>query len=242
MPNPNNSTRDADPKSASRARLWFNRSLALRLIGAGALIFAGWWVINWANTDAPDAPVTSGDQPTIRIENLRSFVVREGGKRLWQLAAREIIVAPDKSYTEARNVSRGTFFRDDREFLHLSAQKVRLWNQTNNLEASGGVKVSGPDQFSFQTPKANWDAAQKRVSCPENVKASLRGLDFSAPALLYEWEKGDLICPKTAQIVGNGFVLRAPNARASTKTRIVTLGGGAELIFDPKTVKLPAKS
>lgn len=233
MRDPQKVQRDARPlRQASRFRWFFGR-----LIGLGALVFGIWWIIEWANTDAPDAPVTSGSAPTIRIQNLRSFVVRKDGEKLWQLAAREILVAPDKSYTDARNVSRGVLFRDDQPFLHLSAQKVRLWNQSNDLEASGSVQVSGPQKFSFQTQSARWNNAQKRIVCPQPVRASLRDLDFQTARLAYDWEKGDLTCPQSVQISGDGVFLKAPNAKASTKTRVVTLGGGAELVFDPKIIE-----
>ena len=219
-------------RQASRLRLWFGR-----MMGLGTLVFGVWWIIEWANTDPPDAPITSGDAPTIRMENLRSFVARKNGKKLWQLAAREILVAPDKSYTDARGVSRGVFFRDDHPFLHLSAQKVRLWNQTNDLEATGTVSVTGPQKFFFRTQSARWNNAQKRIVCPKPVRASLRGLDFQTPTLFYNWDAGDFYCPKPAQVSGEGLSLKAGTVKASTKTRIVTLGGGAELVFDPKTVK-----
>ena len=216
-----------------RLRRFFKRfGPYLSLLGAGALLVA---LLVWLNDEAPPAKTKQTYVSPLQIENLRSFTIRKDGQKVWEIAAKTVALSDKGDMTIAQNVSRATFFREGQPFLHLKAPHVRLSNLTNNLEATGGVFASGPDQFSFNTPLVRWLNKTKLVQCPQNVRATLRAFEFDAPALIYSWNTGEVLCKQKVELRTEGAVLRSSMLKANVKSRKIELGGGVELVFDPKT-------
>ncbi|RYG65997.1 LPS export ABC transporter periplasmic protein LptC [bacterium] len=203
-------------------------------------VAAGVWLWQWVSTDDQGAPVTETSvEPSLQIENLQSFLVRRDGKPLWEISARRVAVSADRQSTQASKVEKGTLFRDGKPFINLSANNVFLSNVTNDLEATGGVKASGPNGFSFETTKAFWKSRTQIVDCPKPVTANLKGLIFETKNLRYNWEKGVLTCPDPVEVRAPGAVLRGKNMEVSLKTRQVKLSGGVEMVFNPNSAKIP---
>lgn len=163
--------------------------------------------------------------------------VSKDGKRLWQFDAARIELSPDGGQTFAHRVTNGIFFRDEKPFLHLSARLVHLENASNNLEATGGVKATGDDRFSVSSRLVRWNYAQKSLSCPTAVKAQLRDFSFDAPRLKYQWDTGALTCEQPIELRAPGIRLGAKRLNASTKTRVLELGGGVHLSFDTTKIR-----
>ena len=210
-----------------------------RLIIVGALLWSGSLLWNWVNTES-EAEQQAGDTSSpMRVEGLKSFVVRKDGQRHWQITADSVAVVQNGDAWLARGVSKATLFRDDKPWLFLSAPRVRLSNLSKNLDAVGGVKATGPDQFSFSTPQARWLDRKKLVEIPGPARAQLRGMSFSAPNLSYQWDKGALSCADQVEVRAPGAVLRGSKLEANLKTRQIELGGGVELVFVPGVAKLP---
>lgn len=214
--------------AATRARL---KRLILTGLSVGAVVW-GW---NWLSVDETGNPVTAkSDEPSVQIKNLQSFLVRRDGLPLWEISAQNVSVEADGVTTTATRIGRGILYRDGKPFLNLSAPRLRFFKTTNDLEATGGVTATGPNQFSFQTPRALWKSREKIVVCPQPVKAQLRGLHFGTPNLSYDWDKGVLNCPQAVEVRGQGLVLRGEKLEATLKTRQVRLEGAIEMIFEPK--------
>ena len=210
-----------------------------RLVLLAASVGAGVWLWNWLSVDETGNPVSAkSDEPAIRVENLKSFLVRRDGLPLWQISAQNVIVAADGATTTATRIGRGLLYRDGKPFLHLAAPRLRFFNTTNDLEASGGVSATGPDGFSFQTMRAKWKNREKIVECPQQVQSQLRGLHFGTPQLFYDWNKGVLNCAKPVEVIGKGVVLRGQKLEATLKTREVRLNGGVEMIFEPHAANI----
>lgn len=161
-----------------------------------------------------------------------SLLSRKDGAKLWQFDAQTIEPSPDGSQTFAHHVSNGLLFRGGKAILHLSAQSVRLNNTTKDVEATGGVKASGNDRFSVASSVVRWNYARRLLMCPAKVEATLRDFHFQAPHLNYNWESGDLVCQAPVELNAPGVRLKATSLKASTKTRVLTLGGGSEMSFD----------
>lgn len=220
------------------------RGLALlvrlrRFVVLAVSVGASVWLWNWLSVDETGAPITQqSGEPSMEIENLKSLLVRSHGQPLWQLSAQRVVVATDGSSTTATGIGKGIYFRNGQPFLKLAAPLVRLSSSTNDLQASGGVTASGPNDFSFRTSRALWRSQKKIVDCPTPVVAQLKGLQFQTPRLSYDWDKGLLKCPQPVEVVGRGVVLRGQRLEATLKTRQIKLLGGAELIFDPTVAKV----
>lgn len=228
--NPNIARGAVDSSTAPRVRLgvWARR-LIVALSAGTALI----WIVFWALDEGPNPPTSTNKAP-LEVRDLRSLLVRDSnGKPLWQIAAASVQLAPDSGVTTLRQVSRGVLFRDGAQFLTMSARLVRV-AASRDLDASGGVNANGPDGFSFQTARARWWNRAKRVDCPEAVAATLRGLQFRAPQLRYEWDKGQLSCPKPVEVKGQGVTLRGNRMNVKVKERVVKLSGGFEMVIDPR--------
>jgi hypothetical protein len=202
---------------------------------AGALVGAALLGV-WAWRDDDIAPAQREQLPAYTMER-PSITVRKEGARLWQFDAAQIEPSPDGTQTFARKLSNGILFRADKPLLHLSAARVRLDNTSNNVEASGGVKASAPNRFSVASAVVKWDYARKLLSCPESLKARLRDFRFNAPHLEYNWESGELACNAPVELHAPGLEVRAGRLKASTKSRVLDLGGGAQLSFDPRTAR-----
>lgn len=191
-------------------------------------------IVRWGFQDDAIAPVSPEPEPPLIAEKTTQ-TVRVDGKRLWQFDASRIELSPDGSQTYAHRVSNGILFRDDKPFLHLSAPLVHLENTSNNVEASGGVKASGANRFAVSSRLVRWNYEKKRLLCPLTVTAQLRDFSFDAPRLKYQWDAGELTCDAPVELRAPGILLGAKRLKASTKTRVLELGGGVHLSFDART-------
>lgn len=222
----------SSPVAVRRAqrRLWVRRGIVM--CGTGVVLLVGLWGFQ----DDEISPVAPEQVPPIIAEQT-SQTVRKDGKRLWHFNAARIELSPDGSQTFAHRVTDGILFRDDQPFLRLSARLVHLENASNNVEATGGVKATGNEHFSVASRLVRWNYGAKRLSCPTPVEAELRDFRFDAPRLNYQWDSGDLICEQPVELRAPGIRLGAKRLKASTKTRVLELGGGVHLSFDTKKAR-----
>ena len=195
---------------------------------------------NWVTTESP-AEQNAGDFSSPRVVvGLKWFLVRrDDGQKHWEVAADSARVVDNGDAWLALKVSKAVLFRDDRPWIVMTAPRVRYSNLSKNLDAVGGVKASGPEKFSFETPQARWLDLKKLVEIPGNVKARLRDMEFAAPNLTYQWEKGDLQSPGPVEVRVKGGVLRGAQMTANINTRQVNFGRDVELIFVPGVVQVP---
>lgn len=212
----------------------------LALLGVAAWGTFNLW--NWVTTESVEEQRAGDTSSPLKVQGLNSFVVRKDNKKYWEVAADSAQVVDHGDAWLALGVSRAVLFRDDKSWITMSAPRVRLSNLSKNLDAVGGVKASGPEGFSFETPQARWLSAKKLVEVPGAVRAKLREMEFSAPNLTYQWEKGELESPGPVEVRVPGGVLRGSKLRANVNTSQVKLSGGTELIFVPGVAKLPQKS
>jgi len=213
------------PSRSAMRRVWF-----VRLGGVGAVVVAV-ALGRWAWRDDELAPVPGAPEPSFVMVHPR-FISRENGAKLWQFNADKIEPSPDGSQMFARHVSNGVLFRGDKPILHLSADTVRLNNTSKDVEATGGVRASGSDQFSVASTIVRWNYARKLLMCPSKVEAKLRDWHFVAPHLNFNWSSGELACNSPVELEAPGVRMKATSLVASTKTRHLQLGGGTEMSFD----------
>lgn len=206
-----------------------------RLLGVVALSVVG-VIVWWGFRDDEISPVAPEPVPPIIVEKTRQ-IVRKDGHRLWQFDARKIELSPDGSQTLAHNVSNGVLFKEDKPILRLSAPLVHLENNSNNVDANGGVKASGNNRFSISSRMVRWNYQRKVLACPTAVKANLRDFSFDAPYLQYKWDTGALTCDSPVELQAPGVRLGAKRLKASTNNRLIELEGDVRLTFYPKTAR-----
>ena len=184
-------------------------------------------------TRAPDA---------IRVEGLKSFLVRKNGLPLWKLSADSIAVDADGVNTQATHVKDGTWFKDGKPYLKLTARTVRLRNATNDLMASGGIVASGPSGFHLVTSSVLWTEKLRSLFCDHPVRFQVHNWDISTAMMNYHVGTSTLDCGKKVVLTAPGARLTAGRLTAELGPRRVTLSGGVELVFDPRVAKAPALS
>ena len=226
----------------SRALRLFLQSAPGRLVALGVFGWGTFNLWNWVTTESVEEQRAGDTSSPIKIQGLKSFTVRKDDKKYWEVAADSAQVVDNGDAWLALGVSKAVLFRDEQSWITMSAPRVRLSNLSKNLDGVGGVKASGPEGFAFETPQARWLSAKKLVEIPGAVRASLREMQFSAPNLTYQWEKGELESPGPVEVRVPGGVLRGSKLRANVNSNQVQLSGGTELIFVPGVAKLPQKS
>lgn len=207
-------------------------AFALVLVALG--VWKGPALRRWLsdNDTLSKAPATA--QPSVVAEGAQRIVVRDtAGRKAWEFAARRIVVSPDKVYCTATDVSRAVVYRDGRPFLKLKAQQVRLNQQTRDLEATGTVDASGPDGLTVRTQHATWAHETQRLTCPGDVRATLRGMTITTKAALYDVRAGKLHCPQAIHVTAHHAHFEATNVVADTKTSKITFNQGVHLAIAP---------
>ena len=213
----------------------FGRVLLLAVAAWGA--FNLW---NWVTTESVEEQRAGDLSSPIKVEGLKSFLVRrDDGRKQWEVAADSARVIDNGDAWLAQNVSKAVLFRDDKSWITMSAPRVRYSNLSKNLDAVGGVRARGPENFSFSTPQARWLEAKKLVEIPGKVGARLREMEFAAPNLFYQWEKGELESAGPVEVRVQGGVLRGAQMTTNINTRQVKFGRDVELVFVPGVAKLP---
>ena len=213
----------------------FGRLLLLALTGWGA--FALW---NWVTTESVEEQQAGDTSSPVKIEGIPSFLVfTDDGKKHWEVAADSAQVVDNGDAWLAKGVSKAVLFRDEQPWITMRAPRVRYSNLSRNLDAVGGVTAQGPENFSFSTPQARWLEQKKLVEIPGAVRARLREMEFAAPNLVYQWEKGELESPGAVEVRVKGGVLRGKGMKTNINTRVVQLGRDVELVFVPGVATLP---
>lgn len=219
-----------EPRSLRKSP--FGRALrSLAGLCALGLLTAGIWNLVQEEPVAP-TPAAS-PAPAIRVEGLRSLLVKEKGQPRWKLVARSIDVAADGSSTVVRQVEQGTWYRQGKPYLFLKAPSLVLNNATNDVRAEGGLELKGPSGLLVKTARARWQQITQRLVCPAEVRATVQGWEIDAGSLTYSVPSSRLECAGSVQLRMSGGGLKAPRMVANIQKRTVELSGGVELTFLP---------
>lgn len=211
-------------------------SVVLGVIFGGAAILAYPGFVRWlTDTGGSGGRLVVTNAPSIVAEGAQSIVVRDArGRKAWEFSAKRITLSPDRLYYTVTEVQRGILYRNGKPFLKLKAHQVRLNQQTRDLEATGTVSASGPDGLTVRSERADWKHQVQRLTCPDDVHASIRGLKIDTRAAYYEAKTGKLHCPQTVMIKSERATLQGANAVADTKTRRVEFNQAVHLAITPR--------
>lgn len=184
-----------------RAPFRLSRRAGIRLAFIAASLPAAIAVGRWLREDEANEPLTNnGLRPSLEAIGAQSIIVRENGRKVWEFSADRITISPDKRFATATNMKRGVLFRNGKPFLTVSAATVQLNQETHNWQATGKLQASGPDGFSIVTSRATWSHRRERLSCPDAVRAKLRGMEIETRGVFYEAKTGQLKCPASVEV------------------------------------------
>jgi len=203
--------RPASPLSrrAGRSRL----HVLFILVSFAALLVGGVFLTRWLAEESENiAQSEDKTTPSIEIVNAQSMILREDGKKVFEVSAQRITISPDHHYVDAWKVDKGVMFRDGKPFLQIAADKVRINQQSRDMVATGLVKAHGADGFSLRTKQANWRHFKKILLCPKPVDATLRGVKLTTSTASYDTQKKLLTCPQPVRAVSKDTTFTARSA------------------------------
>jgi len=181
----------------------------------------------------PEAPEL---RPTekIRAEKV-SLTVRSGGKKLWELEAKEVVLSKDEQTLIVEGLDRAVLYKQGKPYLTVTAERARANNVTKTVVVEGGVKAVTADGLLIRTERIEWDDKERKLLCPGEVVVSGKGVTVSTRSVAFYVEKGLLVCPSPVEAwTPEGGRLFAQKLRADVKRGILTLEGKVRAIIPVK--------
>jgi len=201
---------------------------------AGALVFSlGLTVIllrSWLGQRGPGHLSSKpGDESSadisVDIEGVNALVVRQDGKKLWEMTADRIIISKDRTVTKIQGLRNGTYFRDDEPLMSFRAKVLRLNSVTKNIEIDGEVQVTAYNGLLFTTDHVSWRAQRRVLICPGEITASLRKMLFRSKRLELYPDENRLICPNAVRVTIGASLLTGTRLVANLDTENVEIVG-----------------
>jgi hypothetical protein len=188
-------------------------------------------------------PLAPEDIPTdlgLEIKGVNGLIIRSKGKKEWELTAKKITISKDKSLIEVEGLQKAAYFRDDREVLNLSADRLRFNSLSRNLELIGHVRLTTLHGLLLTTSRVLWDSGKRRILCPEGVEAGIKRLLFKTDFLSFDPRRGIVDCPQEVRLTfGRGGFMRARRLSANLFTEMVDMSGGVYCRARVGKLKIP---
>jgi LPS export ABC transporter protein LptC len=134
---------------------------------------------NYRSTKAPavEKPVPSGERPSISIRNFQHSAVREGVKQWIMNAESARIVEDEKQAVISSPVA--TFYLNENEKVHLTANQGFLKTDTNDIQVTGNVIIENEDYKVF-TEEINYQNHERRFI--SNAPVKIIGMSYELAA------------------------------------------------------------
>jgi len=108
----------------------------------------------------------------------------EGAKKKWEFEAKsaQVLEMKKKSYAQSVRIK---YFQPDGKFSYLTGDRAILSTDTNFMEITGNVELTGADGVRMQTQKLFWDDKIKKLYTDAAVtiirkNSTLSGVGFES--------------------------------------------------------------
>jgi len=173
-----------------------------RLIGTAAAVLgaAGALVVTvqWLQL----APIEGGQaeaQPEIALERAALTHYDERGERLWRLRADHIGVDEDTRRTQATSVE-VAFFDRDSQGLRVTAARLAMDHNREDLRFEGGLLAQGADGLRFATESARWLAEAEALESETPFRAEQGELLLEGTGFRYSAAQGRFLVQGDAHL------------------------------------------
>jgi len=171
------------PKHTRRLLKLFLMAAVLIGIGAVIAVFMEYRRLSGNPEDilsdvAPNAELT--------IRNLKHTATREGYTE-WRLNAEEAQYSGDEKTAQLLNLA-VTFFLEDGEEIHMSADRGRLDTETNNLTIEGNIRIRR-GQLLMTTEQLRYGHEQRVIRTESPVEVSGEKVRLTADRMRYDIPK-----------------------------------------------------
>jgi LPS export ABC transporter protein LptC len=220
------------PRATGRTPFWF-WGLVLLAVATAWPALARWLV-----DVEPQPRMEEANSPSIIASGANSILVRENGRKLWEFSARRIEVSADHRFATATDVDRGVLFRNNKPFVRVQAQRIRVNQESKDWQAEGVLRAQGPDGLTIESKRALWKYQTGQLFCPQPVQATFRGARLTTHGVVYDAAKSQLRCPQPVEVRAARATLRTnagTQVVADIKRRRVEVQGGVELVIKART-------
>ena len=209
-------------RSRSASKFWTVPAAALGLAAVS------WWALR---PSPPSDKRGDNSLPVVEATGARSIVVRENGKKAWEFGAQRITIDADRIHARAEGIANGVIFRDGAPLWRMRAARVELDQLSRDVDARDAVASLASNGLRIESPRVVWKHAQKKLVCPEPIRATMNNVKVSAKAASYDAARGELRCASGVEVTSSFGTLSAPVAVASPSKRIVTFTGGVDILI-----------
>lgn len=182
------------------------------------------------------------ETPSVEAHDVQKVIFRKDGHKVWEFSADSISMSSDHKYATAIGIKQAILYRDNKPYVKLKAQKVRLNQHTYNAEATGKVEATSPNGVVIHTTSAFWLHQTKQLHCPFNVLATVRDVVVESKNVWYDTEREILRCKQQVKLTSPQANLQTAEATVDVRKQLVSMNGGTEVILNRAslgTLKLP---
>jgi hypothetical protein len=137
----------------------------------------------------------------------------------WELSADRVEVSGDERTTVMKGLRRAALLHRGKPEIEASAGEVRLDNATRDLVLGGGVTLRTAGGLEVKAKALRWLAKDERLESVGPAEMRLGEARLTTPLALYEAARKRLICPQGVTVVSPNSTLRANRLVAEIETR-----------------------
>lgn len=156
--------------------------------------------VAWLGLRTVPSPPKLREEPAIEITGPILTRFDEEGQRWWELEARSIAVDQETDRTLAEGV-RLRFFRNEQAALEVTATRLLLFNQSEEMELEGGVEARGSGGLKFYTERMRWDPQRQVLVSAAEVEISRGENRLTGTGFQYWPQEGKLRIEEEARLI-----------------------------------------
>ena len=121
----------------------------------------------WLLASEEPAPAPAAQPPPPAEFTATHLVGRYRGEKQWSFRTDRMVARGD--VVELKGLHDGVIYREGKPYLTVEAPEGIWYQNTNDLDLLGGVRVTYRDEMEFVTERLRWQAAAQRLVVPGPV-------------------------------------------------------------------------
>ena len=147
----------------------------------------------------------------------------------WELSADRVEVSRDHRTTVMKGLRRAALLRRGKAEVEASAGEVRLDNRTRDLLLAGGVTLRTAAGLEVEAKAMRWIAERDELRSLGPAEMRLGEARLTTPLAIYDAAHKRLVCPQGVTVVSPDSTLRANRLVAEVETRQLRLAGDVRM-------------
>jgi LPS export ABC transporter protein LptC len=140
------------------------------------------------------------EEPEIALGRSIMTGYDQKGQRLWELEAQSTTLDEESNQTLAEHI-RLRFFRDEQVSLEVTAARLLLFNNSQEMELTGGIEAYQAQGVKFYTEQMRWDPNRQVLVGQGEVEVQKGESRLTGQGFEYSPEKGQLKVREEAHLI-----------------------------------------